>query len=385
MLGDLDQRFPAMADLENRALKRIPYFASEYLRGGIDRETGLQRNRADLDRVVLTPSYLNGTASSASDFGTKLLGQQFDLPFGISPVGLTGLMWPGANRYLAKAAYEANIPVGLSNFATTPMQEFRDIAQQTGWYQMYPANDAKTRTKMIEDVKTAGFDVLVLTIDVPGQTRRHREFKIGLTVPPKLNLRTVLSVAAKPTWAVSTTLEGIPKFRNMQAYVPQGLSVADEAQAMTDLVVGRIDLNVIREIRDQWPGKLVLKGILTAEDAVAAKELGADAIWVSNHGGRQLDASPSTISILPGIRSVVGKNYPVIVDSGVRTGLDVIKMLASGADFVFLGRAFMFGVCALGRRGPAHVIRILDEEMKGAMTQLGCPTIKDLKSKYGVA
>ena len=234
---------------------------------------------------------------------------------------------------------------------------------------------------MVDDVKAAGFEVLILTVDVPGLTRRHREFKVGLSVPPKINFRTALSIAAKPSWAMSTALEGMPKFCNMQPYVSAGLNTAAQAQAMTDLVVGPTSQDAIKQIRDRWPGKLLIKGIMSSEDAATAVRLGADGIWISNHGGRQLDAMPSPVEVLSELRSIVGPDFPILADSGVRSGLDIAKMLTVGADFVFLGRAFMYGVCALGSTGPGHAIHILEEELRGVMTQVGCPTILDIKKK----
>ncbi|PWJ86192.1 L-lactate dehydrogenase (cytochrome) [Pseudaminobacter salicylatoxidans] len=374
----LDQKFPCIDDMASAAARRIPHFAWEYLRGGIGREVGLQRNRQALDRVLLEPCYLTKEPANRPELGTTLLGQHFDMPFGVSPVGLSGLMWPGAVEILARAAVAANAPMVLSHFATTHMSDFRTIAGRNGWFQLYSFSKPDALKAVIEDVAATGFETLVVTIDIPTATRRDRELRVGLSVPPKINLNTLWQVATHPRWALATAMTGIPRFRNLKPYAPNGLSMAKEAEYLTELVEGHVTTEVLSRIRAQWTGKLVVKGVMTAEDARIALDCGADGIWVSNHGGRQLDAAWSTVEVLPAIRAALGPDVPIMIDSGPRTGLDIARMLASGADFVFLGRAFIFAVAAIGARGGDHAFALLREELRCTLAQLGCRSVRDL-------
>lgn len=375
---DLNQKHPCIDDLERTALKRIPGFASEYLRSGIGREAGLARNRWALDQVLFDAVYIPEMSANTPDMSVDLFGETHDLPFGVSPLGLSGLMWPGAVDILARAAKDANIPMVLSHFATTDLHDFRAIAGRKGWFQLYPAKDPEIRARMIAEVAAAGFDTLVVTIDLPTATRRDRELRVGLSVPPKLTPRTLWDILRHPRWALTTAFMGKPDFKNLRPYIPKGLGMADEARFLTDVIEGHVTVDILRFVRDRWKGRLIVKGVMTAEDARTALGCGVDGIWVSNHGARQLDATPASVEVLPAIRQAVGPGVPIMADSGPRTGLDIARMLASGADFVFLGRAFVFAVAALGARGGAHAVHILREELRCAMAQIGAQRVGDL-------
>ena len=375
---DLNQKHPCIDDLERAALKRIPRFASEYLRSGIGREAGLVRNRWALDQVLFDACYLPEMPANTPDMSVELFGENHDLPFGISPLGLSGLMWPGAVDILARAAKTANIPMVLSHYATTGLHDFRAIAGQKGWFQLYPAKDPEIRAHMIAEVAAAGVGTLVVTIDLPTATRRDRELRVGLSVPPKLTPRTLWEIATHPHWALTTAFTGKPDFKNLRPYIPKGLSMAEEARFLTDVIEGHVTVDILRFVRDQWKSRLIVKGVMTADDARTAHDCGVDGIWVSNHGARQLDATPATIEVLPAIRQAVGPDVPIMADSGPRTGLDIARMLASGADFAFLGRAFVFAVAALGARGGEHAVHILREELRCAMAQIGAQRVGDL-------
>lgn len=377
----LDQRYPCIDDLEAAALRRIPRFASEYLRSGIGREAGLALNRSALDAVQFDVNYLLPERANRPDTSVELLGRCYDLPFGVSPLGLSGLMWPKAVDILAASAAKANIPMGLSHHATTHLSDFKRIAGDNGWFQMYPPNDPEIRAQMLDEVAQAGFGTLVVTVDIPATTRRDRDLRVGLSVPPKFDVQTVLQVITHPQWALATALNGKPDFLNFRPYLPKGLSMADEAQFLLDLIEGHVTEGVLRDIRDRWKGKLVVKGIMTGCDAQKALDCGADAIWVSNHGARQLDAAPASVQVLPDIRKTLGPDVLVMVDSGPRTGLDIARMLASGADFVFLGRAFIYAVAALGARGGDHAVHILRQELTSTMGQIGARDVAALKGK----
>jgi isopentenyl diphosphate isomerase/L-lactate dehydrogenase-like FMN-dependent dehydrogenase len=374
----LDQRFPSIDDIERRAQRRIPGFSWEYLRGGIGRESCLRRNREALDTVLFDPCYLPEALADRPVLGVELLGRTYDLPFGISPIGLSGLMWPGAVEILAGTARDANIPMGLSHFATTHMREFRAISGANGWFQFYPARDRDLRHAMIAEITATGFDELVVTVDIPTATRRDRELRVGLSVPPAINLSTICDVASRPQWAAATLREGVPTFKNLAPYIPKGLSMAEQASFLTDMIEGHVTRAVLRDIREQWKGRLIVKGLMTVADARTALECGADGVWISNHGARQLDAARSPVEVLPAIRAALGPKVPIMADGGPRTGLDIARMLALGADFVFLGRAFVFAVAALGARGGDHAVHILREELRCTMAQIGCTSVREL-------
>lgn len=376
----IDLRFPCIDDLEREALRRIPFFASEYLRSGIGREAGLARNRAALDSVLFNARYLLDRPVGDPDMSVMLMGERHALPFGIGPLGLSGLMWPRAVEILARAAVSADIPMTLSHFATTHMRDFRSIAGQKGWFQLYPARDTDIRKRMIDEVRDSGFDTLVVTVDLPIATRRDRELRVGLSVPPRITPATLWQILTHPAWALATAFNGSPTFSNVIPYIPKGLSMAEEAKALTDLIDGHVTKDVLRSIREQWKAKLIVKGVMTEMDALSALECGADGIWVSNHGARQLDAAPASVEVLPRIRAAVGTDVPIMVDSGPRNGLDIARMLASGADYVFLGRAFIYSVAALGARGGDHAVHILREELRCALAQIGAACVRDLRN-----
>lgn len=374
----LDQKYPSVADLERRALRRIPRFASEYVRAGIGREVGLMRNRQALDAITFRPEYLPHRTMNRPQLGVSMLGRRYDLPFGITPFGLSDLIWPGAAKIAAAAAKKSNIPMGISSFATTRMAELAEIAPENTWYQYYPVNDPDMQSLMLSDIQKAGFRELIVTVDIPTETRRDRDLRVGLSVPPRLNAGTCFDVISHPAWALATLREGVPRFRNLLPYVPSGLSTADAARFLLDRMEGHVTLSMLAEIRSQWPGPLIVKGVMSGRDAERALSVGADGIWVSNHGGRQLDAARASVEVLPEVRAAIGKAVPLMVDSGPRTGLDIARMLALGADFVFLGRAFIWGIAALGPAGAAHVIHILKTELSSSMGQIGCEKIPEL-------
>jgi len=368
----LDNRFPSIADFEKAARKRIPRFAFDYLQGGIGCESALHRNRTGIDDICLRPRHI--TTGFEPQLQTRLFDQTYSAPFGIAPIGLSGLIWPNMAILLARTSKAANIPFVLSTVATTSLEKIAETAPQTAWFQLYIPNDQTINQSLIERAKTAGYQTLVVTVDVPALGRRERDIRNGLSVPPKISLTNIIQAAMCPTWSLQTLANGMPAFENLKQYVPPNTDLRSSASYISALARGHVSAERLQQVRDLWPGKLLVKGILNQQDAKTAKDIGCDGVIVSNHGGRQLDAAPSTAQALVEIRKAVGKNYPLLVDSGVRSGLDVARMLASGADFVFLGRGFAFGAAALGQRGADHVNHILVQELKNTMAQLGCPT-----------
>ena len=372
---DLDLTHPSIEDLRNAARRRIPKFAFEYLDSATGRELGLKVNRDALDAVGFMPSVLCGRTKA--DLQTTLLGQQYDLPFGIAPVGMSGLMWAGAERMLAKAAVAHNIPFSLSSVAVASPEDVAPYIGNNGWFQHYPVNSGDLRRAMLPRIKDAGFHTLIITVDVPEESRRERQRRANLTVPPTADLRTVTEMALRPAWCLAHLREGImPRMRFFDDYVPQrGRESFTHAGA---LIRGIPDWEYLRELRQEWDGHLVVKGVLRPEDAKRMVAEGVDCIWVSNHSGRQFEAGPAVIDQLPLIREAVGPVVPLIYDSGIAWGLDVMRALAKGADFVMVGRAFQYAVAAFGARGINHIIHILRSDIAANMSQLGVEKLDQL-------
>lgn len=371
------ERFPSVAHMQAAAKKRLPKFAYDYLAGGIGRETALETNRRALDEIKLMPRYLCDNAD-APDCSRELLGRTYAAPFGVAPIGLSGLMWPRAPEHLARAARSHNIPFTLSGFATTSMEDIATIAGSHAWYQHYVTVDDDINRSMLKSARDAGYEVLIITVDIPTATRRDRDIINGVSIPPRMDARTILSAAVRPRWSWQTLRAGLPRFRNLLPYMPTGASLDQAAVFVTELIEGHVSLDRLQRLREMWPGKFIVKGILDAEEARQCSRIGVDAIVVSNHGGRQLDAAPSALHVLSDIRQAVGTDIPLLADGGARNGLDILRFLACGADFVLLGRAFMYGVAAMGAPGADHVMKILKQEFRMSMGQLGCGAVKDL-------
>ncbi len=371
---DLHSAYPAISDLRDRARRRIPRFVWEYLDSATGTEATKHRNRAALDRIGLMPSILHGEMTA--DLSVNLLGQTLPLPFGVAPVGMSGLMWPDAEGHLARAAARAGIPYTLSTVAS---QSPEDIAPHLGpqaWFQMYPPRDQEIRRDMLTRARSAGFSVLVLTVDVPVASRRERQTRSGLTQPPRLTPRLLAQVALCPAWAMGMAQHGMPRMRGLEKYTPETSNALSSTQHAGYLLRTSPDWDYVRWLRDHWEGPLLVKGVLRAEDAAPLKDCGVDAIWVSNHAGRQFDGAPASIDALREIR--VETDLPLIFDSGIEGGLDILRAYACGADFVMLGRAFHYALAALGPTGIDHLIDILVKDLQANMGQLGAKALKSL-------
>ena len=296
----------------------------------------------------------------------------YDAPFGIAPVGLQGLMWPNAPEILAKAAVVHNIPFVLSTVTTASIERIGEVTEGKFWYQLYHPADNALRDDILDRAEAAGCRVLVILSDVPTFGYRPRDIRNGLAMPPKMTLQNILQIMGKPNWAIQTLLHGQPNFATLKKYMPKGLNMGQLGQYMNQTFSGRLNEEKIAPIRDRWKGKIVLKGVATEEDTAMAIRLGLDGIIVSNHGGRQLDAGESSVHSLVPIVQKYADQIKIMLDSGVRSGPDVARALASGAEFTFLGRSFMYGVAALGAAGGQHTISILKTQLKQVMEQVGC-------------
>jgi len=372
----LDQRFPSIAAMEKAARRRTPKFAYDYMSGGIGAEEGLARSVADLARVKFLPHYLTDPVPPALE--TEILGQKVAAPFAPGPVGLTGLMWPDAPMHIARGARAHGLPMGLSSVATNSIEEVGAILGDRLWFQLYPMRDPEVEADLLERYKAVGGEVLLVTVDIPGPTRRARDIANGLAVPPRRDWRTYVQGAMRPAWAIETLRKGIPTFRTLTKYT-EGDGSAEAANTFLNRVLGGHNPpDRLKRFRDLWPGKLVIKGLLGLDDVRVAREIGADGILVSNHGARQLDAAPTPAEVLPAIHREVAGSMAIMVDGGVRTGLDIARYLALGADFVLMGRPLVYSVAAVGANGPEHALEVLKQEFAGTLRQLGCSDPRDL-------
>jgi L-lactate dehydrogenase (cytochrome) len=369
-------KYPSVEDLIKKAKSRIPRFAFEYLHGGCNEEVNLRKNTAEIREVELMPNYLS--EHKGADMSTELFGHIYDAPFGIAPVGLQDLIWPNSPEILAKAAFEHNIPFVLSTVSTSSIERISEITEGRAWFQLYHPAEDSLRDKIIK--RTAKHcPVLVILSDVPSFGYRTKEIKNGLAIPPRMTLSNILQIMGKPGWALKTLTHGQPSFQVLKPYMPKGMNMHHLGLFMNKTFDGRLNEAKVSAIREMWKGKLVLKGIVNESDVEKSVRLGIDGIIVSNHGGRQLDAGQSTIHSLKTIVENYKGKIKIMMDSGLRSGPDIARTLASGAEFTFLGRTFMYGAAALGDEGGNHTIAILKRQLQQVMDQLCCERVNDFK------
>lgn len=329
-LFQYNTQYPSVADLKRKAKKRIPKFAFDYLEGGCNDELNLWRNREDIKNVFLMPQYLK--KHTGVDMRTELFGHVYDAPFGIAPIGLQGLMWPNSPEILAKAALEHNIPYILSTVSTSSIERIAEVSESKFWFQLYHPSDNSLRDDIIRRLEAVNCNVLVVLIDVPSFGMRYREIKAGLSMPPKNTINNFLQAAMHPAWSFETLRAGIPTFATLKPYMKKGMDMKQLGKFMNATFTGRVDTEKVQAIRDKWKGKLVVKGVVSEEDATICANIGVDGIIVSNHGGRQIDAGESTIRPLSGLVDKFKSKYKVMIDSGLRSGPDIGRALASGAE-----------------------------------------------------
>lgn len=361
-------RYPAIEDLARKARRRIPRVAWEYLEAGTGRESLTRRNIEAFDRLSFTPRFCKGPLQP--DVSTSLFGTEYAAPFGIAPVGLTGLLWPRMECYLAETARAYGIPYTLSTVATETPETVGPLVGEMGWFQLYPPKDKQLRQALLQRAADAGFRTLLVTADVPMASRRERTKRAGLQMPPKITPRLLWQGLTHPAWSLATLRRGLPRLRTIEAYTDYR-NMKFVSGYVGNRLGGTLDWDYCRILKEEWPGPVVLKGILHPADAEQAVAIGLDGVLVSNHGGRQFDGAPAAIDALPDIVRAVGKDTAILFDSGVRTGLDILRALSLGADFVLLGRAFVYGVAALGRYGGHQVAEILLDDLKNNLVQLG--------------
>ncbi len=376
MTSEFNTKYPSIDYLRAKAEKMIPKFAFEYLDGGCNEDVNLHRNISELRDVQLIPQYLRNF--NGASLKTKLFGIEYDAPFGIAPVGLQGLMWPNSSEILAKAAHKYNIPFILSTVTTTNIERAAELTEGKAWFQLYHPTEDRLRDDIIKRAAAAECPVLVILCDVPTFGFRPRDIRNGLAMPPKMSINNIIQVLGKPKWAMNTLRYGQPNFATLKPYMPKNLDLKQLGKFMNDTFSGRLNEEKIKPIRDMWKGKIVLKGVASEKDAKEAIRLGLDGIIVSNHGGRQLDVGESSIKPLANIAAKYGDQIEVMMDSGIRSGPDVARSLATGAKFTFMGRSFMYGVSALANKGGDHTISLLKTELQQVMEQLCCERVGDL-------
>ncbi len=377
MTFNINTNYPSIEHLRRKAKKRMPRFAYDYLTEGCNDDLNVSKNTREIRDIELMPSYLTDYRSSSLQ--KELFGQVYDVPFGITAVGLQSLMWPKTPEILAQTAVDYNIPFMLSTVTTMSIEDAAKITNGRFWFQLYYPKEQAIREDILKRAHDNGAEVLVLLSDVPTFGYRPKDVYNGLGMPPKMMLRNIINCCFKPRWALETLQNGgMPRFKTIEKYMPGGMDLRQLGVFMDDFFDGKLTVERIKGIQDIWPGKIVIKGVASVEDAQTAVDLGVDGIIVSNHGGRQLDAGPTTIKTLKPIVDVCKDKLTIMMDSGMRSGPDIARVIASGADFVFMGRPFMYGTGALGKKGGDQAAAILKREFQQVMEQLNCERVEDL-------
>ena len=363
-------------DMRSLARKRLPKTVFEFIDGGAQDEISLRANRADFERYAFRTRTL--TDISTRDISTSILGQRSAAPLILAPTGLAGLLSRRGELSASRAAAQAGVPYCLSTMATTTIEDIAKSSDVTRWFQLYVLRDRGLTKTFIDRAKATGCTALVLTVDTKMQGPRERDMRNGFTVPPKFTLGTMLDFALHFRWLMDVGLGPKIAFRNFEGTAAQ----ATDAVTITQFIANQYDLSVnykdLEWFKNTWGGPVAVKGILTGEDARRACDHGADAIIVSNHGGRQLDGAISAISALPEVVAAVGERAEVILDGGVRRGSDVIKALCLGANSCMIGRAWLYGLAAGGEAGVARSLDILIKEIDLAMALLGRTSLNEL-------
>ena len=353
--------------------KRLPKLVFDFIDGASGDDKLAEINSSALDQIRLEPKVFKNVENRT--LKKTILDFNFDLPFGFAPMGMTNLSWPEADKMFAKESVYNNIPTCVSMASSTTLENMYEYSEGHSWMQIYIFQDEEFIMELLDRAKHIGYKVLILTVDVPILSRRARDDRNGFGYPFKIGPKQFLDFALHPRWSLTTLLKGAPRPMN---YVTSSSSKQVFRRKESR---GATDWNTLQRIRDAWKGKLIIKGIMSSEDAIKIKDSGADAIQVSNHGGRQLDSATAAINALPNIREKIGKEFPIIFDSGIRSGSDILRALAFGADFVMLGRPLMYAVGADGARGLRRIINLIKEELSTNLGLVGLTNINDVSHK----
>ena len=362
-------------DLRDIAKRRTPQAPFDYTDGGADSESSLTRARSTFERVEFQPRILRDV--SVVDTSVVMLGQKASMPIGIAPTGFTRMMQTEGEYAGATAARDAGIPYTLSTMGTRSIEDVARIAPDgRNWFQLYMWKDRDRSMALVDRAKAAGFDTLVLTVDVPVAGARLRDVRNGMTIPPSLTSKTILNALPRPAWWLNFLTTDPLKFASLDSW--KG-TVAELLDSMFDPTVTFEDL---KWIRNQWDGNLLVKGIQNVDDAVLAQKAGADAISLSNHGGRQLDRAPVPYLLIPEVRQAVGKEFEIHADTGIMHGADVVACIAAGANFTWIGRAYLYGLMAGGKEGVDRSLEILRTQIVRTMKLLGVCSLEELNPSH---
>ena len=365
------KKIHSVTEARRLAKKRVPKLMFDFVDGASGDEKLCENNSIALDQIRLQPKVLRNVEKR--NIKKKFFGSEYNHPFGFAPMGMCNLTWTGADKMLAEESLYNNLPMCVSMASSTSLEKMYDLSKGNVWLQLYNFQDEEFVMELLERAEKTGYKVAILTVDVPIQFRRAKDNRNGFTVPFNIGLKQFIDFASHPNWSISTLLGGIPKPMNYETSKKGNKFVRSESRGATDW-------NTLKRIREKWKGKLIIKGVMSSEDAIKIKSEGADAIQVSNHGGRQLDSATTSIEALPIIRNAIGKDFPIIFDSGIRGGSDIVRALALGADFTMIGRPLMYGIGADGAKGLRKVVDIIKDELSTALGLVGLTDIKHISS-----
>jgi isopentenyl diphosphate isomerase/L-lactate dehydrogenase-like FMN-dependent dehydrogenase len=362
--------FPTSAWLRREAPRKVPRFAFEYADTGAGNDVGIAYNWAAFDAIKIVPRY--GVTNTLPPVEVELFGQRYNAPIGIAPMGGPSLVWPGADLMMAKAAQRARVPYTLSVAGGASIEQAAEAAPDVFWLQIYRfwRDDHKIGFDLMRRAAAVDAKVLTLTLDVPVRTTRSRETYAGLANEFRPNARMIYEILVRPRWLLALLRNGYPRFATIGEYAKSSHTNTIIRYARANMG-GAFSWDEVKRYRDAWKGKMAVKGILHPADAEKAVAMGIDGIWVSNHGGRQIEALTPSIDVLPAIVAAVGKKATILLDSGVRSGQDVMRALALGADAAFAGKSFLWAVGALGEEGPAQLIDLYIDELRASLGQIG--------------
>ncbi len=365
------KKIHSLEDARKLAKKRLPKMFFDFVDGASGDEKLCELNSSALDQIRLEPKVLRNV--ERRNLSKEFFKIKYDLPFGFAPMGMCNLTWPGADTMLAKESVINNVPTCVSMASSTSLEKMFELSKGNSWLQLYIFQDENFVMELIERAEKTGYKVLILTVDVPIQFRRAKDDKNGFTVPFKIGPKQFFDFATHPNWSISTLLYGIPKPMNYETSKKGNKFVRSESRGSTDW-------NTLKRIRNAWKGKLIVKGVMSEQDAIKIKEAGADGIQVSNHGGRQLESATSAINALPLIRKAVGQEFPLLFDSGIRSGGDIVRALAFGADYVMIGRPLMYAIGADGAKGLRKILNIIKGELSTTLGLVGLTDINEITS-----
>ena len=353
--------------------KRLPKLVFDFIDGASGDDKLAEINSTALDQIRLEPKVFRNVENR--NLSKKIFDFHFDYPFGFAPMGMTNLSWPDADKMIAKESAYNNIPTCVSMASSTTLEDMFTFSEGHSWMQIYIFQSEEFIMELLKRAESIGYKVLILTVDVPILSRRARDDRNGFGYPFKIGPKQFLDFALHPQWSLTTLFKGAPQPMN---YVTSksGDQIFRRKESR-----GATDWNTLKRVRDAWKGKLIIKGVMNSEDALKIKEAGADAIQVSNHGGRQLDSATASINALPLIRKALGDDFPILFDSGIRSGSDILRALALGADFVMFGRPLMYAIGADGAKGLRRIINLIKEELSTNLGLVGLTDINEVDKK----